>query len=440
VRRVALAAASVAALAAAPAQAAPRVADLAAHATATTATITWTTTAPMRGRVAYGIGGAYLYSAQETVATTTHSVAIVDLAPATTYDYEVAGTAATLTTAPHAGVPRFGVSGTHVTADGSLFFPVMSYEQCADTVARALAVGVNTFVQVPYTGCAQPAGVTPPYVLSDDYGGSAGVGWYLPDEPDGWGMTPEQLPQLPPAAQTGRLRVLNISQHFYSGQAPINDHFDRNDYKRFAAEADVVGFDMYPIVKFCGRVPLMDMFRAQRELMTIYAPGKPTFQWIETSKMTGECPTMSITPPIVNAEAWLAAAGGACGIGLFTNSWTGDLWNRWDFDAGVELQLAATVARLQKLAPVLCTDVHDVVVPWNGGVAATARTLNGAVYVIAVNSTAVATTIPFRVDGLSGRALTVLDEGRTISPVKKIYYRDHFDPYAVHVYLAPPAS
>jgi hypothetical protein len=48
-------------------------------------------------------------------------------------------------------------------------------------------------------------------------------------------------------------------------------------------------------------------------------------------------------------------------------------------------------------------------------------------------------TIPFRVDGLSGRTLTVLDEGRTLKPVKKIYYRDRFDPYAVHVYVAPPA-
>ena len=82
------------------------------------------------------------------------------------------------------------------------------------------------------------------------------------------------MPQLPPASQTGRLRVLNISQHFYSGQAPINAQFDRNDYKRFAALADVVGFDMYPIVKFCGRVPLTDMFHAQRELMTTVRAGE----------------------------------------------------------------------------------------------------------------------------------------------------------------------
>jgi hypothetical protein len=413
----------------------------AAHAgvTSSTATVTWSTSSPVRGTVAYGVDGLYLWSARESVASTSHSVTLTDLAPGTTYTYRAGSTTGTVTTPAAPATAQLGTDDTRITADGSLFFPVLSYEQCTDTVGRALAVGVNTFVEVPFTGCAQPADVTPPYVLSDDYGGDAGSGWYLPDEPDGWGIPPDRMPQLPPAAETGRLRVLNLSQHFYSGQAPINDRFDRNDYKRFTAEADVVGFDMYPIVKFCGRVPLIDVFRAQRELMTIYAPGKPTFQWIETSRMTGECPTISITPAIVNAEAWLAAAGGACGIGLFTNSWTGDLWNRWDFDSGVEQQLAETVARLQRLAPVLCTDVQDVVVPWNGPVAATARTLDGATYVIAVNSTATATTIPFRVDGLSGRTLTVLDEGRTLKPVKKIYYRDRFDPYAVHVYVAPPA-
>src|SRR4051812_27873555 len=175
------------------------------------------------------------------------------------------------------------------------------------------------------------------------------------------------MPRLPAAG----LRVLGISQHFYSRQAKINDGFDRNDYKRFAALADVIGFDMYPIVKFCGRVPLLDVFRSQRELMVTYAPGKPTYQWIETSRMTGECPRLQITPEIVNAEAWLAVAGGACGLGLFTNSWTGDLWDRWDFDAGVEQQLAKTVARVQGLAPALCGGAYgNVVVPWNGSVAA----------------------------------------------------------------------
>jgi len=407
-------------------------------ASSSSATVTWQTTAPTRERVAYGVGGFYLYSERESTPATAHSVTLSDLNPSTTYSFRVGSVTGEVTTTGPSAMVRFGTDGTHVTADGSLFFPVLSYEQCADTLARALALGVNTFVQVPFTGCSQPVSVAPPYVLSDQYGAQSGSGWYLPDEPDGWGITPEQMPQLPPVTQTGRLRVESVSQHFFSKQAPINDHFDRNDYKRFAALADVIGFDMYPIVKFCGRVPLTDMFLAQRELMTIYAPGKPTFQWIETSKMTGECPSMQITPQIVNAETWLAIAGGACGIGYFTNSWTGDLWNRWDFDPGVEQQIATTVAGVQRLAPALCAAYGNVLVPWDGTVAASSRTLNGALYVIAVNGSDKPTRVPFRVDSLAGRMLTVLDEGRTIAPVKKVYFRDSFGPYEVHVYMAEP--
>lgn len=391
----------------------------------------------MRGSVAYGVGGLYLWSARESTASTSHSVTLTDLEPGTTYTYRAGETTGTIATPSAPSTVQLATDGTRITADGSLFLPVLAYEQCAATIGRALTIGINMFVQVPFTGCAQPAGVTPPYVLSDAYGSQQGSGWYLPDEPDGWGITPAQLPHLPPTP--GRLRVLNISQHFYSGQAPINDHFDRGDYKRFAALADVVGFDMYPIVKFCGRVPLTDMFRAQRELMTTYAPGKPTFQWIETSKMTGECPTIGITPAIVKAETWLALAGGACGIGYFTNSWTGDLWNRWDFDPGVEAALPSIVAGVQRLAPALCDGTYgSVVTPWNGTVVASSRELNGALYVIAVNGSDRPTTVPFRVDRLRGRILTVLDESRTIKPVKQVYFRDSFAPYGVHVYVAAP--
>jgi len=67
-----------------------------------------------------------------------------------------------------------------------------------------------------------------------------------------------------------------------------------------------------------------------------------------------------------------------------------------------------------------------------------ARTFNKALYVIAVNGSDKPTRVPFRVDSLAGRVLTVLDEGRTIAPVKKVYFRDSFGPYEVHVYMAEP--
>jgi hypothetical protein len=440
--------------AAAAARVTLQIEDVAAEASAATARVTWKTSIPTRGRVVYGVGGLYLYSARESSSGTAHAVVLPDLAPSTTYEFEIVASAATatgsVTTSAAPSNRRFGVAGTHVTANGSLFFPVLSYYQCGASAAAAASLGINLFMQAPYTGCvsANPndfSGEPPPpsvSVLSDDYTGTGAgdAGWYLPDEPDGWGIAPEQLPQLPPSSQTGKLRVLNVSQHFYSAQAPINDRFDRNDYKRFASLADLVGFDIYPIVKFCGRVPLLDVFRAQRELMTTYAPGKPTFQWIETSEMTGECTAMQVTPQIVNAETWLAITGGACGIGYFTNSWTGRLWNRWDLAPGVEVQLSRTIAQIRGLAPMLCAEYGDVTVPWDTSVAASSRSLNGALYVIAVNSSDQPTRIPFRVDALAGRTLHVLDESRTIEPARKVYFRDSFAPFQVHVYVAAPSS
>jgi hypothetical protein len=440
--------------AAAAARSTPQIEDVAAETSASTATVTWKTSVPTQGRVVYGVGALYLYSARESSPVTAHIVVLPDLAPSTTYAFEIVASAATATgTVTTIAAPpnrRFGVAGTHVTANDSLFFPVLSYYQCGATAAAAASLGINFFMQAPYTGCVSTnpndfSSEPPPpsvSVLSDDYTdtGAGDAGWYLPDEPDGWGITPEQLPQLPPSSQTGKLRVLNMSQHFYSAQAPINDRFDRSDYKRFVAHADLVGFDMYPIVKFCGRVPLLDVFRAQRELMTVYAPGMPTFQWIETNDMTGECPAMQVTPQIVNAETWLAIAGGACGIGYFTNSWTGKLWNRWDLAPGVEEQLARTIAEIRALAPMLCAEYGDVTVPWDTAVAASSRSLNGALYVIAVNSSDQPTRIPFRVDALAGRTLQVLDEGRAIKPAKKVYFRDSFGPFQVHIYVATPSS
>jgi hypothetical protein len=95
---------------------------------------------------------------------------------------------------------------------------------------------------------------------------------------------------------------------------------------------------------------------------------------------------------------------------------------------------------VQHLAPALCAAYGNVLVPWNGTVAASSRTLNGALYVIAVNGSGKPTRVPFRVDSLAGRTLTVLDEGRSIKPAKKVFFRDSFGPYEVHVYVASPIS
>jgi len=337
-------------------------------------------------------------------------------------------------------VVALGVGGGHLTAGGSPFFPILASYQCGVTAQAAAAAGVNLFVEQPYTACSRaqpnnfaldppPGGVS---ILADDYSDDApGAGWYLPDEPDALGLT---APELPRPAEPGKLRFLNFSQHFYSGQAVIRPGYDKSEYTRLAGVADMVGFDLYPIVKFCGRVPLLDVYRAQRELTTIYAPGKPTFQWIETGAMTGECPTVAVTPDIANAEAWHAVAGGAVGIGWFTSGWTSDGWNRWDVSDAMVARIGETDAQLQALAPVLLAPVGTVATPAGSSVAASSRTLDGTLYVIAVNSSAAPTTALLRVDGLNGRSLVPLGATRALRPTKLVYVRDTFGPYEVRIY------
>jgi len=335
---------------------------------------------------------------------------------------------------------QLGVLGGHLTAGGAPFFPILSSYQCDATAREAAAAGIDLFVEQPYTACSHlqpnnfaldppPPGVG---VLGDEYTDDApGAGWYLPDEPDALGVRASELPQ--PAA-AGKLRVVNFSQHFYSGQAPIRPGYDKDEYKRFAAVADVVGFDLYPIVKFCGRVPLLDVFRSQRELTTIYAPDKPTFQWIETGVMTGECPSITVTPAIANAEAWLAVAGGAVGIGWFTSSWTNDVWNRWDVSPAMLEQIAATDAQLEALTAVLVAPVGTVATPAGSTVAASSRSVDGSLYVIAVNAADRPATVSMGIDGLAGRSLSVVDENRRLRPAKRVVVRDTFGPYQVRVY------
>jgi hypothetical protein len=336
-----------------------------------------------------------------------------------------------------------GVANGHVTAGGTPVFPILSYYQCGASALDAASAGVDFFVEQPYTACSPlrpndfsddppPPGVQ---VLTDDYTNPApSAGWYLPDEPDALAVGAAGLPQLPPASASGRLRVVNLSEHFYSGQAPIRPGYDLAEYARLAGASDLVGFDLYPVVKFCGRIPLGDVFLAQRELITRYAAGRPTFQWIETGRMTGECPALEVTPAIANAEAWLAVAGGAVGIGWFTVAWApGTQWQRWAVDAPMLAQLRETGARLHALAAVLTAPWEPVAVT-GAPVGASARTVGGERWVIAVNSTSGPVTASLRIPGLGARTLTVLDEGRTVRSSAQGVLTDRFDGYAVHLY------
>ena len=90
-------------------------------------------------------------------------------------------------------------------------------------------------------------------------------------------------------------------------------------YPALVANADVLGFDLYPLQNWCRYDDFGHVFDAQRELVAL-ASGKPTFQWIKARTMDCHDPTLDPSADTVHAETWLAIAGGATGIGYFPDA------------------------------------------------------------------------------------------------------------------------
>src|SRR5262249_40542143 len=154
-----------------------------------------------------------------------------------------------------------------------------------------------------------------------------------------------------------------LTNHFYSVAAPLP--IGREPYPLLVEQADVVGFDLYPLQEWCNASALHDVYQAQREL-TQLAAGKPTFQWIETRVMKCPAPAVDVTPATVRAETWLASAGGAHGIGYFPNDWL----------RPVDAEIARTNGEIDELEPVLLAPSTEATSD-NAAVEVGARDYNG---------------------------------------------------------------
>jgi hypothetical protein len=387
---------------------------------ATGARITWTATGPVR--VAYGPAGQppTLWASPSG-----SSVTLGGLSIGGSYDVHLSAAGGETTVTVHQAAPSSAVGsigGGDVLLDGQPFFPLLVYGQCPGAVAGVLDLGINLFTNNNCGGTADLAAAVSGHALTlaqPSEGSVAGpvIGTNLPDEADGHGITGASLP-----GGTG-LRFLTLTNHFYSGAAPLP--IGRGVYPGLIAKADVIGFDLYPLQNWCRRDALPAVYDAQRELVRL-AAGKPTYQWIETGHMDcPDTPDLHVSPDVLRAEAWLAIAGGARGLGFFPIGWTGDI--------GEAIQKVAL--DVQALGPALLA--ASAPASADGVVKAGARRLGGALYVFAVNPTFGPTPATVSVPGLGGRALQVLGEGRTVTPTGDTF-SDSFGPLAVHLYVAAP--
>jgi hypothetical protein len=425
-----------------PAQVQLRITDLRATSVAAFgATVEWSTTVPAGVQVSYGLADAGIPTVWAPVGKTNAGgvASLIALDPSSSYrvwvtalseDGQRAQTTFDFSTPGIPAHPSVAL-GTPVGAvmlDGMPYFPMMLYSVCPDQYAAALASGINLFAlnacgtfqaQVnALGGAAFSAGVAGGVGAS----GPGVIGWFQHDEPDGNNLAASQLPGPPGGVPS--LSFLTLTNHFYSGASPLP--WGRGGYPSLIAQADVIGFDLYPLQEWCQPGRLADVFHAQQELVKL-AGEKPTFQWIEAAdwKCFG---ANSVTPATVRAESWLAIAGGAHGLGFWPASWDPNM-------NGVISGVGRDVARLGPAVYMPAQPASDSSQP----VLISARTWAGALYVIAVNSGWTATDTTITVPALNGRPLSVMGESRRVNSDGDTF-TDHFAPLAVHIYIAAPAG
>jgi hypothetical protein len=413
--------------------------------TSSSARITWRTNFPTQTQTAFGLDGPTIWAQPNGQALIEHESVLTGLDFSTTYhvylravdEWNRAQTETlTLTTGPMPSSSAARTNGDQMIVDDRPFFASAVWEQCSDMFASNIDDGINLFMG---DGCdddtALPARLGGrAYSIVDaanaDANGRGLIGWYFRDEWDAFlesDVTRAELADSIPAPRADRISFLTLTNHFYSRADPLPQ--GKGMYPVLLSIPDVVGFDLYPLQVWC-RPAFGDVFESQRELHSA-SGGKPTFQWIEVARMEQPCrkhPELDPTPATVRAETWLAIGGGADAIGYFPNHWARPIGE----------EVARSNHEIKALAPALLSPLAAARADTDA-IRVSARTLNGAVYVIAVNTTETTLQAKISVDGIAGRSVTVFGGGSVVGSDDQ-GFSDNFGPLAARVYLIPPAG
>jgi hypothetical protein len=414
--------------------------------TSSSARITWQTNIPTLEQTAFGLDAPTVWTPPSSAVRIDHVSDITGLEYSTTYtayvhavdEWNRAQTASvTFTTGPMLDQSNARTSGSSIYVDDRPFFPTAVWEQCSDMFNSNIGDGINLFMG---DGCQDDTGLPARLagraysIVDSEHANATGrgvIGWYFPDEWDAFlksNVTRADLAKDIPSARPGRISFLTLTNHFYSKAEPLPQ--GKGMYPVLFQIPDVLGFDLYPLQVWC-RPAFGDVFDAQAELHSL-SGGKPTFQWIEVARMEQPCRTHSEldpTPETVRAEAWLSIAGGANGVGYFPNHWSPNIGNAI---SQTNHQIKALTQAL--LAPTALATSD------NGTVRVAAHSLNGALYVVAVNTSSTTVTARIDVDGIGGRSATVLGgSGPAVASDDK-GFSDTFGPLDARVYVIPPAG
>jgi hypothetical protein len=320
-------------------------------------------------------------------------------------------------------------SSAPLRVNGVAVFPRMVWRQCPTYYPTSLGAGINVFLGVSCSGPQDQFAKLAGRGASTTEAGQPGIsgpshlGWHLPDEAD---VAIGGADKLPSPKGEGRVTFLTLTDKFSVNAAA--GPYGKDIYPGLFESADVIGFDTYPVEVRCSLAQIDNVYWMQREIVQL-AKGKPTFQWIEAGPMEHCRWNEDPTPAVVRAETWLAIAGGARGIGYFPDYWAENIRN----------EVRIVNREILALAPALLSPVVNATWSTQQPVRVSVRKHNGALYVIAVNTSTSPATASFNVPGLAGRKLRVFGDGRTVTPLGTMV-NDTLPGLGTAIYIAAPAG
>lgn len=340
------------------------------------------------------------------------------------------------------------------------FFPVTVWLQTPESnAANFAALGVNTFIGLWdgfTTSNIAALSANGMYAIADQdstaLGSSLGPsvvrGWSQVDEPDnaqsdGQGGYGPAVPVATivnnynswKAADTLKRPVyLNFSRAV-GDPSWIGIGYDPAEretiYTQYAAGADIVGFDVYPVN---SGLPLRDVANGVDNLRRWTNYQKPVFFWVECTKYDSSN-VGTPTPAQVKCEVWLGLTHGANGYGFFCHIFTPTFAEAGVLgDTAMKNAITALNTQVHSLAPVLNSPtISSGATRSNSLVHIIVKRYGGFTYLCAVSESSSAQTCTFTITGVSSATAIVDGESRSLA-VTAGQFTDTFVAYAVHIY------
>ena len=334
------------------------------------------------------------------------------------------------------------------------YFPIGVWLQSPSNAPEYKAIGINLFIGL-YQGpteeqLAELARREMPVVaeqndvaLKSPYAGMI-RGWMQADEPDNaqplasgsWGLC---IPANEVAKRSTDIKAKDTTRpvliSFGRGVADPNWRGrgrctgDTGYYDVAASGADILSFDIYPVVSdtpaVAGRLDYPS--RGVKRLQTAARDGQRVWAVIETTHI--ESKEVRITPAQLRSEVWLTLIQGANGIVYFAHEWTGGFREDGMFRYPEIVQAVKdTNASITQLAAVLNSPTIEgrIALASPISTAAMLKEQDGALYLFAGSTGAETGSVTFSLSHFSNGRAEVIGENRSL-PIADGAFRDSFD-------------